>query len=193
MVNAPNEQCDDRNTLSCGTCNANCTVPQSALEAQGTIRTVSDNTLNSDADGQTFTLNDGVNPPTVFCFKLNSAAFTCPVGQITLDFEASGVNPDAEAVGVAVIDAINAVGSSLAITASKRSSNPWVRLVNDNFGGQGNVLLSDTVTNTGWVMTGMSGGGAADCATGIGCVTGNDCQSGICAAPSDGGVVSTCQ
>jgi cysteine-rich repeat protein len=191
VVNAPNEQCDDRNTLACGTCNANCTVAQAPLEATGTIRTVSDNTLNDDADGQSFTLFDGVNAGgTTFCFKLTSPAFMCPAGQIVLDFTAS--NPNDEAVGDAVIAAINGVGATLQITASKRSSNPWVRLTNDNLGGQGNVQMQDTVVSTSWVMTGMSGGGAADCPTGTACVTGNDCFSGICTAPTDGGVISTC-
>ena len=136
---------------------------------------------------------DGANPPTTFCFKLNDAGFTCDGGQVTLDFVGPAINPDSSQVADAIIASVNAVGNTLLITASRRSTQPFVRLNNDTFGSQGNQPLIDTVVDSAWVMTGMSGGTGAGCPTSTGCVTNSDCLSDNCAAPTDGGVLNACQ
>ncbi len=177
VVNAPQEQCDDGNSLSCGSCNASCSFAQPLLEAQGAINTDLGSAL---VDGETFTLNDGMHSPTVFCFKQTLASL-CGGTQIVVDLTAGGLLTQ-EQLGDFLIVSINAVAANLAITASKRSANPWVRLTNDAQGGFGNQVLLETVASPLFFVTGMSGGGGADCPLGTGCVSGTDCSSGICAS-----------
>ncbi|MGV3625861.1 MAG: hypothetical protein ACO1OB_33935, partial [Archangium sp.] len=177
-----NEACDDRNTNACGTCNASCTAAQTFAAATGSIRTVGDADFGlTPTEGQTFVLNDGVNPATTFCMRFDNAMFTCPAGQVLVDFD--GISPTASEVADIVITAVNGVGASLAITATKRTSQPFVSFRNDAQGAAGNQPITGTVSLNGWVMTGMSGGsstGGFDCANGTGCSVHQDCSSGYC-------------
>ncbi|PZR16003.1 MAG: hypothetical protein DI536_06795 [Archangium gephyra] len=174
------EQCDDRNTNACGTCNATCTAAQSFSSAQGTIRTVHDADFGANpTEGQTIVLNDGANTPTTFCMRFDNAIFTCPAGQVMIDL--TGSSPNADQVADVVVAAINGVGSTLNITATKRTTQPYVALRNDTQGAIGNQPITGTVSINGWVMTGMSGGsGGFDCANGTGCAVHQDCSSGYC-------------
>jgi cysteine-rich repeat protein len=175
-VNLPNETCDDRNAASCGTCNATCTTLQPYLESRGTITTVSEAQIN---DGETVIINDGANPATVFCFR--TATLTqCPGTQILVDLTGPGAS-SASAVADALIGAINSVGAPLAVTASKRATPPLVRLSHDVLGARGNQPLGETVSAPEFEVSGMKGGGGADCPTGTGCTSDADCSSGVCA------------
>jgi cysteine-rich repeat protein len=66
IVNGP-EACDDGNTSVCGSCSTNCMTVQSG-KAMGRINVVKGSDL---VDAETFTLNDGFNPPVTFEFDKN--------------------------------------------------------------------------------------------------------------------------
>src|SRR5207244_2080729 len=55
-------------------------------------------------------------------------------------------------------------------------------LTNKTPGAVGNVGITTTVTSTTFTggLTGMSGGKAEDCATGVGCTQHDDCASDVC-------------
>lgn len=119
-----------------------------ALVATGSITVVAGSAL---VDTETFVLDDGTNPPTTFEFD-----------------SGGGVTPGNEAVAFtaldtvtqirdAVISAINGVVAGLEITASPGGAN-LVSLVNDSVGAAGNVAITDTVTDSGFIVSGMSGG-----------------------------------
>ncbi len=178
VVAVGNEQCDDRNISACGTCNSSCSVAQPPVEATGLITTTA-----SLFDGETFTLNDGTNSATVFCFSKPAPAAdggvgtsVCTPSSVAVDVSAAAT---AETVADAIVAAVNGA-PTLGITASKRIGNPWVRLVNDVIGGGRNNAITETVAATGFIVNGMSGGGGRDCAIGVGCSSGNDCASGNC-------------
>lgn len=80
--------------------------------ARGSIIAISGALL---VDGETFTLNDGVNPPKVFEFDNDSIVIP---GNIAVTFNA-GMTP--AIVRFVILSAINSVGAALAITASSGS------------------------------------------------------------------------
>jgi hypothetical protein len=119
-----------------------------AQAATGLITTVAGALL---VDGETFTLDDGVNPPTVFEFDDNS---NVTVGNIAVPFTALDT---ATQVRDAIIASVNGVGAGLEMTASIFAANQ-VRLTNDSTGDQGNTDIAETVADAGFVVVGMSGG-----------------------------------
>lgn len=121
------------------------------VAATGTITAIGGGSLN---DAETFTLNDGVNPPTIFEFD-SGGGVTSP--HVAVAFTAGD---SAATVKAAIIAAINGVGAGLAITASPGSGNV-INLVNDALGPAGNQAITETVANAGFIVTGMSGGGGA--------------------------------
>lgn len=102
-------------------------------------------------DHKKFTLDDGVNAPTVF--QLTGGDQSNDPGTVEVDL--SGGN-----FPVGIRNAINGVGASLAITATVAA--PFVNLVNDVPGAAGNKAISTTAP--GLTVAGMSGG--ADPASG---------------------------
>lgn len=118
-----------------------------AVAATGTITTVAGASL---VDGETFTLNDGVNPAVIFEFDSNS---TVTPGHVAVVF--TGGDTLATVRG-AMVTAINGA-ASLAITAAPGGAGV-VLLTNDSAGAAGNVAITDTVANAGFLHTGMSGG-----------------------------------
>jgi hypothetical protein len=118
------------------------------IPAKGRISTIPKASL---VDGQTFTLNDGTNPAKVFEFDTNS---TVTLGNVAVNIS---VAVTADDVRDAIILAVNSVTVTLSITAS--SGGPArVDLINDESGVQGNVVITETVTNAGFTVDGMSGG-----------------------------------
>lgn len=103
-------------------------------------------------DGETFTLDDGTNDPTVFEFD-DDATFTS--GNVAVDI--SGLTTAVE-VRDKIIDTINMVGDSLRIVASVGQGTLLVDLTHEIAGAQGNVDLLETVADTDFVVRGMSGG-----------------------------------
>lgn len=118
-----------------------------AVAATGSITTVDGATL---IDGETFTLDDGVNPATVFEFDSNGAVAP---GNVAVVFTA--LDTDAT-VAAAIQAAINGVVAGLAITAGAPVV-ATVPLTNDAEGAY-NVAITDTVAALGFLVTGMTGG-----------------------------------
>jgi hypothetical protein len=122
-------------------------------------------------DGETFTLNDGVHPPTVFEFNTGVAG----PGHVLVSYTA--IDADT-VVAVSIQTAINGVGASLAITAGV-PAGAVVPLVNDATGVVGNQPITETVADPGFVVIGMTGGnGQVD----IPLPTGSQTPSAIVAA-----------
>ncbi len=115
--------------------------------ATGTIVTVAGSLL---VDTETFTLDDGVNPPVVFEFDDNASVTP---GNVAVTF--TGADSLA-VVRAAIVAAINAAGS-LDITAAPGGAGE-VLLTNDTPGSAGNVTITKTVADAGFTVSGMSGG-----------------------------------
>jgi len=65
------------------------------------------------------------------------------------------------------------------VTASIASGN-LVSLTNDFATSLGNATITETVTDAGFIVFGMAGGVAGDCAVGVGCTSNDDCATGAC-------------
>lgn len=127
------------------------TLPVAA--ATGTIRAIPGSDL---LDTETFTLDDGTNPASVFEFDLGGGGVT--PGNVAVVYTAGDTNED---VRDTIVTAVNGVGAGLAITAAPGAYDNMVALTNDATGVAGNVAITDTVANTGFIASGMSGGRAA--------------------------------
>jgi cysteine-rich repeat protein len=166
------EVCDDGNALACGTCDSTCQIVQSA-PATGQIEAAPRNLLVDETD--TFTLDDGVNTPTVFEF--DTAGDGCAAAGAEC-IDVSGVN-SAPDVADAIATAINDVGGTLLITASV-TGGTRVSLANDEPGAFGNQPITEDVADITFVVDGMDGALGADCDTGDGCNADDVCTSLSC-------------
>jgi cysteine-rich repeat protein len=176
VVDVAHEACDDRNTSACGSCNATCQMTQASAPAVGVV--VCPKGMEF-IDGETLTLNDGVNAPTVFEFDFGGGVAGGHVAIALTSGDGSST------VGSQVKTKINAIGAGLAITATNSSGT--VNLTNDRASVAGNAPIIETVVTPNFTVNGMSGGAGGDCPSGTGCKTNNDCVSGVC------GAGSTCQ
>jgi len=107
-------------------------------------------------DGETFTLNDGVNAPVVFRFATTGAG---PVQTPTLRVM---VLPTVQALTreafvVAVINAINGA-PALDIVATRSVTAGRVALENTRTRTLGNQAITDTVVSANFITNGMAGG-----------------------------------
>lgn len=116
--------------------------------AAGTINVVTGAEL---LDTDYFTLNDGVNTPTVFEFDSDSSVTP---GRVAVPYTAGDSSATVQA---SVISAITGVGTTLFIAASA-GADPVVNLVNDHVGVQGNATQSENVADTDFTITNMTGG-----------------------------------
>lgn len=142
---------DDRKTLLASTIDG---------RSIGTITTIGASLL---MDGETFVLNDGVNPIVTFEFDNNASV----IASNTLRPVPFAGTEIADQVRDLIITAIN-TAPALNITAwTKRpgartnDGTALVNLVNDIPGSAGNQAITDTVFATGFMHTGMSSGFAA--------------------------------
>lgn len=106
-------------------------------------------------DGETFTLDDGTNPATIFEFD------TVPDG-VGGGNELVDISGDTTAADVAVTirDAINAA-TPFEIGARIDPTDPTIVLLsNDNYGTSGNTTSSDTVADASFTVSNMAGGGS---------------------------------
>src|SRR5688572_3859303 len=126
----------------------NLVIDGNAGAAKGSITAIAGADL---VDGETFTLDDGVNPPTVFEFD-DDASVTS--GNVAVTFAGGDT---AAQVATAIQGAINGVGAGLTITAAA-PVGAVVGLTNDNAGTAGNAAITDTVADTDFVVVGMLGG-----------------------------------
>lgn len=119
----------------------------SGVYATGSITAVAGSAL---ADAQTFTLDDGTNPPTTFEFR--SAGSPSP-GNVAVPYTAGDTNTT---VAASIQTAINSVGATLLITAAA-PVGAVVGLTADTYNSS-NVPISETVTNPGFIVAGMLSG-----------------------------------
>lgn len=106
-------------------------------------------------DGETFTLDDGINPPVVFEFDKAGDGVT--PGNTPVNIVAAVTAND---VRDAIISAINGVGALLLMTATDGGA-ATVTLTQDVGGTHGNTTQTETVANVGFVLTDMTGAGDA--------------------------------
>jgi len=123
--------------------------------AIGSIETIPAASL---LDGETFTLDDGVNPPTIFEFDTN---FSVTPGNVAVDISAAVTAID---VASAMVSAINGVGGTLNLTAGNvLGSSSTVTITNGQRGTAGNVTdWLDTVADSGFAITQPEGGTDSD-------------------------------
>lgn len=122
------------------------------VAATGSITTIVQANIS---DGETFTLNDGINAAITFEFDQSGTNTPAP-GNVEIDI--SG-DTSADDVASSIETAINGVAGILLITAS--ASTNTVSLTNDNGGAQGNQVITETVSDTGFIVAGMAGGTGA--------------------------------
>jgi cysteine-rich repeat protein len=162
------EVCDDFNNSACGTCSAACSVAKTITAATGTITAVSSAIFLS---GETFTLSDGIHPAVVFELTTGVPA----AGHVAVPI---GGSATAAQMAARIVEAIN--GTGVVAAAVNAGSSTVVNLTNRLPGAAGNVPIQSTVTANNFKVTGMSGGSAYDCATGVGCASAADCASRVC-------------
>ncbi|HYO74219.1 MAG TPA: proteoliaisin, partial [Archangium sp.] len=159
---------------ACGTCDNTCTKSQLS-KATGTISIATGGWDMK--DGDTFTLNDGLNVPVTFEFDKNANTGT---GRIAVTISTGS---SAEQVATAIWTAIQGVsGSGLDITAAV--STDTVTLTHGQAGSFGNQRIVKTAsnassTNNNLLVSGMSGGGGFDCQAGVACASSQDCEPGL--------------
>lgn len=125
--------------------------------ASGFMRAV---TFAELVDGEIFTLDDGTNTPTVFEFDTVPDGVTG--GNVVVDVSGDTTVED---VRDTIIAAINGVGVTLTLTALPASSSTtdrrdMVLLQNDVAGASGNTTSSETVVDTTFHLSDMTGGGS---------------------------------
>jgi hypothetical protein len=179
-----NEACDDNNTSACGTCGGpignSCSVVQSA-EATGLIVAIKAADI---IDGETFSLDDGL-----------SAAGGA--GLVIFEFNKSGgVSGTNTAVNLSSSDSATTVRTKirqsinghvlLSITAAD-STGSVVQLTHDRQTSLGNTASVNTVADSDFGNSDMTGGQGGDCVAGTECQINADCISNVCLA------TKTCQ
>lgn len=161
IVTPGEEECDSRSAGACGACSAAC--DEVTLErATGSIAAEPGSSVD---DGDTITIDDGVNPPVTF--ELDSDGVVSP-GSVRVPFTSGS---SAAAVARAIGNAIN--GANLDVSANVAGGN--VMLEHNRPGAHGNVEISAD----GLTVTGFEGGEGADCGPGAACAQDADCQLGL--------------
>lgn len=123
--------------------------PQAVTNPTGSITTVPQAQI---VDGETVVIDDGLNPAVTFEFDTVPDGVTG--GNIVVDISAAVTDED---VRDALVTAINGV-AALAVVASPGAATNVVDLVNNVNGVQGNVAITDTVVDAGFLVAGFSGG-----------------------------------
>lgn len=124
-------------------------VKSGATKATGTIVCIPKADF---VDGETLTLDDGVNAATVFEFDVNGTGVSG--GNVQVDISGATTAIDVAAI---LHTAINGVGAGLAITSTNPGTGT-LNLQNDATGSTGNVAIADTVADVDFTHTGMTGG-----------------------------------
>jgi len=164
-VDAPFEACDDHNANACGTCDATCQTVQTT-HASGFLFAVDAAQL---ADGQIFTIDDGINGPTVFEFDTDGSATG-----VAIDISvATGATTQLE-VRDAIVGAINGEPGTLLVTAASNGTSPFISLTHDQITTAGNQAIT---TNSAIGVFGMSGGQGGDCTNPTSCNIDDDCTN----------------
>jgi len=117
------------------------------VRATGTLTVVAPGLIS---DGETFTLNDGLNPPRVFEYD-KTGAWTPANVRVNIA-TAVTVQDVRDATLLAINTASSLDMSSTVLTVSQLS------LRNYHYGTTGNQTQSDTVADLGFILTNMTGG-----------------------------------
>ncbi|WP_428264374.1 hypothetical protein [Haliangium sp.] len=166
------EFCDDGNAFQCGACDQACSEERLA-EAKGSMSRVPSVQI---ADGDTLTIDDGVNPVTVFEFDKDG--ILSDGGHVAIAI--ANAADDTDVVSAAIVDAVNGV-PSLFVQASIGTPPDGVTQIllnHDLQGAVGNRPLRSTADAL--EVDGMHSGAGRDCPTSVGCLSDDDCGSGIC-------------
>lgn len=118
--------------------------------ATGSITTVA---VASLVDGETFTLDDGVNTPVVFEFDVTPDGVT--PGNVVVDVSGDTTAND---VRDTIISVINAVDRSTFTILASDGGAATVDLVNQTGGTVGNTTSAETVVDGTFAVTNMAGG-----------------------------------
>jgi phage tail sheath protein FI len=127
----------------------NIAYTSTGVQATGSITHIA---KASHVDGETFTLDDGVNPPTTFEYD-ESGTNVPAAGNVEIDISGDTTDDD---VKTSTIAAINGVTTTLLIQASDGGVGVTT-LTNVNPGAY-NADITETVADGGFVVTGMAGG-----------------------------------
>jgi hypothetical protein len=120
-------------------------------------------------DGETFTLNDGINTP-ITTFEFSTVA----LGGGDTNTRVPYLPGDTAAqVAANIATAIGSVGASLQIVATA-TGTAFVNLTHTLDTTFGNVNNNQALGN-GVVVVGLSGGSGGDCGATVGCKTSADC------------------
>jgi cysteine-rich repeat protein len=178
------EACDDGNTNACGSCSATCGAVNPSTNGTGSIL-LTDPTPGGTSglavnirDGDTFRLNDGVNPTITFEFDTGGV-----LNDLTHQAIAFTDTDDNNTIATSISTAINSNLILLDITAEFSDGAPSVLLNNDNPGKRGNkpiIVHEESGSSLALFISGMSGAVGGDCDPGIGCMKDEDCLSGTC-------------
>jgi len=130
------------------------TTHMEGTKATGTIQFIAKANL---VDGETFVLDDGANPAVTFWIN-QSGTYTPSGGYDDTNIEVD-ISGDTTAGEVAITGkaAINGITTGLLITGGTITAAE-LALENDNFGTAGNQAITETVTDAGFTVSGMSGG-----------------------------------
>jgi len=125
------------------------------IPARGSIQFVAKASL---VDGETFVLDDGTNPAVTFYFDV-TGTYTPPGGYdaVNIQIDVSG-DTSADDVAATAKTAINGA-TTLDVTASIIDTGGLLHLENDVGGTDGNQLITETVSNSGFLVHGLLGGG----------------------------------
>lgn len=129
----------------------NVTIPASA-DASGSMTAIAKASL---VDGETFTLDDGINTATVFEFDVAGDGVGGGNTQVNVSTDTTDVE-----VASRMVSAINGVGSTLLLSADNSGGTvATVTITHTRGGSVGNVTTwDDTVTNAGFLVTQPTGG-----------------------------------
>jgi cysteine-rich repeat protein len=164
------EACDDRNANACGRCDAACNVFASTA-ATGFILAIPGADI---ADDDTLTINDGFGITAVFEFDKDATGASA-MGNIVITTS----NTDTAAqMRTKIRQAIDGV-ASFKVDATD-GNNALVLLTHTRKSTLGNQPILDTVNDSAFVVSAMTGGTGGNCAATVACTHNDDCQSGTC-------------
>jgi hypothetical protein len=128
------------------------------VAASGSVQFVAQADL---VDGESFVIPDGITTPRRFWID-ESGTYT-PVGgynatNIRLDLSAATTAEDCAQV---FKTAINAIAADYRVKATTSNGTGLMSLVNEVTGTQGNVTITESVANAGFLVVGMTGGANA--------------------------------
>lgn len=129
--------------------------PTPDAPATATITTIGGGLL---ADGETFTIDDGIADHDPITFEFDENGFTGP-GNVLIDITGAFGDPDADEMRDRIITAINGQTSASFEIAASDGGSGTVTVTHQIDGEAGNdATIAETVTDPGFSVTAFSGG-----------------------------------